>query len=97
MHIFALEIKGQPQAVLFKNLVARSRADFKLPQATMHALISNPGPGFKSCTSYETDLCCLVRIIIGKVPVYHAIGSGSITSQTNTQGLKIIEEKVLPL
>ena len=35
--------------------------------------------------------------LIGKVPVYRAGGSGSIPGRTNTQGLKIIEEKVLPL
>ena len=35
--------------------------------------------------------------LVGKVPVYRAGGSGSIPSRTNTQGLKIIEEKVLPL
>ena len=38
----------------------------------------------------------LVRLA-GKVPVYRAGGSGSIPGRTNTQGLKIIEEKVLPL
>ena len=35
--------------------------------------------------------------LVGKVPVYRAGGSGSIPSRTNTQGLKMIEEKVLPL
>ena len=33
----------------------------------------------------------------GKVPVYLAGCSGSIPGRTNTQGLKMIEEKVLPL
>ena len=33
--------------------------------------------------------------LIGKVPVYRAGGRGSILGRT--QGLKIIEEKVLPL
>ena len=32
--------------------------------------------------------------LIGKVPVYRAGGSGSIPGRTNTQGLKINEEKV---
>ena len=32
-----------------------------------------------------------------KVPVYHAGHSGLIPGWTNTQGLKIIEEKMLPL
>ena len=35
--------------------------------------------------------------LVGKVPVYHAGGLGSILGRTNAQGLKIIEEKVLPL
>ena len=35
--------------------------------------------------------------LIGKVSVYREGGSGSIPGWTNTQGLKIIEEKVLPL
>ena len=35
--------------------------------------------------------------LVGKVPVYRAVGSGSIPGRTNTQGLKIFEEKVLPL
>ena len=35
--------------------------------------------------------------LVGKVPVYRARGSGSIPDRINTQGLKIIEEKVLPL
>ena len=35
--------------------------------------------------------------LVGKVPVYSAGGSGSIPGQTKTQGLKIYEEKVLPL
>ena len=39
---------------------------------------------------------CLVSLV-GKVPVYRAGGSGSIPGRTNTQGLKIIEEKVLSL
>ena len=34
--------------------------------------------------------------LVGKVPVYLAGGSGSIPGRTNAQGLKIIEEKVLP-
>ena len=33
----------------------------------------------------------------GKVPVYSAGGLGLIPSHTKIQGLKIIEEKVLPL
>ena len=35
--------------------------------------------------------------LVGKVPVYHARSSGSISSRTKTQGIIIIEEKVLPL
>ena len=35
--------------------------------------------------------------LVGQVPVYRAGGSRSIPGRTNTQGLKIIEEKVLPL
>ena len=35
--------------------------------------------------------------LVGKVVVYRAGGSGSIPDRTNTRGLKIIEEKVLPL
>ena len=35
--------------------------------------------------------------LVGKLPVYRAEGSGSIPGRTNTQGLKIIEEEVLPL
>ena len=35
--------------------------------------------------------------LVGKVPVYCARGLGSIPGRTNSQGLKIIEEKVLPL
>ena len=35
--------------------------------------------------------------LAGKVPVYRAGGSSSIPGRTTTQGLKIIEEKVLPL
>ena len=35
--------------------------------------------------------------LVGKVPDYCAGSSGSIPGRTNTQGLKIIEEKVLPL
>ena len=35
--------------------------------------------------------------LVGKVPVYRAEGSSSIPIRTNTQGHKIIEEKVLPL
>ena len=34
---------------------------------------------------------------VGKVPVYRVGGLGSIPGRINTQGLKIIEEKVLPL
>ena len=39
---------------------------------------------------------CLVSLA-GKMPVNHAGDSGSIHGQTNTQGLKLIEQKVLPL
>ena len=35
--------------------------------------------------------------LVDKVPVYRVWGSGSIPDQTNTHGLKIIEEKMLPL
>ena len=42
------------------------------------------------------DYCRLVSLV-DKVPVYRAGGSGSIPGRTNTQDLKIIEEKVLPL
>ena len=35
--------------------------------------------------------------LVGKVPLCSAGGSGLIPGRTNTQGLKIIEEKVLPL
>ena len=35
--------------------------------------------------------------LVGKVPVYRVGGSGSIPGRTNTQGLEIIEEMVLPL
>ena len=35
--------------------------------------------------------------LVGKVPVHRVGGSGSIPDRINTQGLKIIEEKVLPL
>ena len=38
----------------------------------------------------------LVSLVV-KVLVYRAGGLGSIPSRTTTQGLKIIEEKVLPL
>ena len=38
----------------------------------------------------------LVSAVV-RVPVYRAGGLGSIPGWTNTQGLKIIEEKVLPL
>ena len=38
-----------------------------------------------------------VASLLDKVPVYRAGGSGSIPGRTNTQGLKIIEEKVLTL
>ena len=34
---------------------------------------------------------------VGKVPGYRVKSSGSIPGRTNTQGLKIMEEKVLPL
>ena len=44
----------------------------------------------------DPDLSCLVSPV-GKVPVFHVGGLGSIPGQTNTQGLKTIEEKVLPL
>ena len=35
--------------------------------------------------------------LVGKVPVYRVGALGSIPGRTNTQGLKVIEEKVLPL
>ena len=35
--------------------------------------------------------------LVGKAPAYRAGGLGSIPGRTNTQDLKIIEEKVLPL
>ena len=35
--------------------------------------------------------------LVGKVAVYRAGGLGSIVGRTNSQGLKIIEEKLLPL
>ena len=35
--------------------------------------------------------------LVGKVTVYRAGGLGSTSGRTNTQDLKIIEEKVLPL
>ena len=35
--------------------------------------------------------------LVGMVSVYRAGGLGSIPGRTNTQGLKIIAEKVLPL
>ena len=38
-----------------------------------------------------------LAILIGMAPVYRAGGLGSIPGPINTQGLKIIEEKVLPL
>ena len=60
--------------------------------------------GFNSTTRTHVqsilDDYCLSHIrlvsLVGKAPVYGAGGSGSIPGQTNTQGLKIIEEKVLP-
>ena len=36
-------------------------------------------------------------ILVGKVAVYRAGGLGSIVGRTNSHGLKIIKEKVLPL
>ena len=39
---------------------------------------------------------CLVSLV-GKVPVDRAGGSGSIPNRTKIQGLKMIDEKVLPL
>ena len=39
----------------------------------------------------------LLVSLVGKVPVYRAGGSGSVPGRTNTQSLKIIEEKVLRL
>ena len=45
-----------------------------------------------------TDLTYRRQVsLVGKLPVYRAYGLGSIPSRTNTQGLKIIKEKVLPL
>ena len=40
---------------------------------------------------------CRLVSPVGKVPVYRAGGLGSIPGRTNTQGLKIIEKKVLPM
>ena len=47
-------------------------------------------------TNYCQYYCCLVSPV-GKVPVCGAGGSGLSPSRTSTQGLKITEEKVLPL
>ena len=44
-----------------------------------------------------TLLYRLLVSLVGKAPVRCAGGSGSILGRTTTQGLKIIEEKVLPL
>ena len=40
---------------------------------------------------------CRLVSLVGKVAVHLAGGLGLIPCWTNTQGLKIIEEKVLPL
>ena len=40
---------------------------------------------------------CRLVSPVGKAPVCCARGLGSIPGRTNTQGLKITEEKVLPL
>ena len=40
---------------------------------------------------------CRLVSLVGKVPVYRAGGSGLIPGWSKTQGLKISEEKVLPL
>ena len=66
------------------------------------------GPLKMSQDSLVKDKRCLQALVsvdnnrrlvslVGKVPVYHAGGSGSIPGRTNTLGLKIIEEKVLSL
>ena len=54
---------------------------------------------FTDVSTYKnTRILTKIKIsLIGKVTVYCAGGSGLIPSWTNTQGLKIIREKVLPL
>ena len=49
--------------------------------------------------SAETEWKSYVSLVspVGKGPVCCAGGWGSIPGRTNTQGLKIIEKKVLPL
>ena len=51
------------------------------------------GKSRKTMTMYDRRLVSQV----GKAPICCAGGSGSIRDRTTTQGLKIIEEKVLPL
>ena len=48
-----------------------------------------------TCYTFQQQLRLVS--LVGKVPAYRAGGLGTIPGRTNTQGLKIIEEKVLPL
>ena len=56
---------------------------------------------FNSCSGQVVKIFhgynCRLVSLVGKVPVYRPGGSGLIPGRTNTQGLKIIEEKVQPL
>ena len=50
-------------------------------------------------TSHPTNTAYLISLLfslVGKVPIYRAVGLGSIPGRTSTQGHKMIE-KVLPL
>ena len=51
----------------------------------------------KSLSTITLELNRRLVSLVGKAPVCCAVGSGSIPGRTTTQGLKIIEEKVLPL
>ena len=48
-------------------------------------------------STMDDDIYRRLVSLVGKVPDYCAGGSGSIPGRTNTPGLTIIEEKVLPL
>ena len=85
--------------MIFKNFQASTIFRFK-KKTSINPIDQNRDYSIAYFFDYKLQLIiinCRLVSLVGKVLVYRTGGLGSIPSQTKTQGLKIIEEKVLHL
>ena len=86
----------QKQKPSRENKSFRDNLSFTVEYAHIRVFLTRLPCRVITRVSVRSPFYCLVSLV-GKVPVCCVGGRGSIPGRTNTQGLKIIEEKVLPL